>query len=241
MKINSKRIGIILAVIFLAGISGATIYSRGFAERRKPLVRIEFVQSGTFVWEFETQSSIQPAADEFAQMGYEWTIEVFMPRSAFEEYMDEVPNITTYVISENEGHPERVEILRRHVLENGDKRVIFSYTAPLRRMRGGVAEVFPGENVSVHIRPTLLLSSDNLIPQTALHQDLSTGQYFVYTLSRRNGAWGREYVVNRHNVALSRPNRMGDMANLSFIPTDEPIIVQAEGRIYPGALVRIFD
>ncbi|MCL2217145.1 MAG: hypothetical protein FWB91_09025 [Defluviitaleaceae bacterium] len=241
---KSKMVAKILALVFILGLSGVTIYSRTYAQRRKPLVDIGFAQSGSFVWEYVTRSTIQPASEEFAAFGVVWTIEVFLPHTAWIDYMSEPPALITYVVSENVGHRERTEIARVVLSENDDATIIFNYTSPFRAGRGdGVREqVWPGENVTVFMSPREFNAvSDSLVPTSAVHRNEFTGEYHIYTVSRRNGVWGREYVASRHRVSMDRPPRLGDMVNLRFLPPDDPIVFSSDRLLYHGAVVRIFD
>ena len=246
---GSKKTGAMLALAFIVGLSGFTLYSRAYAERKKPLVHLMYAESGSFFWEYETHGTIEPAAEEYAKLGIKWTIEAILPRSAWERYMDGPVALVTHVVAQNEGHPERVEIVRTELLENGDTLIIYSYTAPHRqtRLEAGTisaarAQVWPGETAAIHMAPAeRFVVSDTLLPPAAVHRDASTGGYYIFSVTRRENAWGYEYVANRHNVQKGLPNHLGGMANLMMIPTSDPIVAWSDRAISDGDVVRIFD
>jgi len=239
-KISSKKVGAVLAVIFIISLTVITVYTRGYAEMQKPLVQIAYPQSGTATWTYELRSTIERASEEYAEFqGVEWTVTVYIPFAAFSDYANELLSLEAYAISDNVLMPERLAFLRRIVMENGDHEYVFSYASEHRQGKG--QSVWPGEAVTVQLTSHFYDSYDYLLPFTALSEDSYNGELFLFSVARREGAWGREYVATRHVVNLFTPERIGDLANVLFIPSDDPIIVLSDQPLYDGAIVRIYD
>ena len=241
MKTSSKKVAAILAVVFIFGLFAATVYSRSFAERQKPLVRIGFAQSGTIYWEFHTTSILEPATPEFEALGAEWIVEFIIPYESFREYVEQPPSLNVTGMTDMTGVPERMTMLRRARLECGGFAYVYKYESPQRRLHD--RPIWPGETVYIHARPhEFHLTFDNLLPASAIHYCPITGSDFVFTVTRRQGAWGREYVANRVDVTIfwTIP-RIGDMVSLIFFLPEDPVIFSSERPIFDGSLVRIFD
>ena len=233
-ELNSKKIGTILALLFIIGLVTSTVYSRAYAERRKPLVHIAMPESGAIFWEFETRSTVQPANEYVAAAGFEWMIEVHIPREAFENYVSTLYVLFVQATSDMRGFPENVTFVRRNILGNGDLIYTFGYMSDDRA-------IMPDEGVTMHLEHRGLTEADGLIPICAVHRDAVTGQNFIFVITRRDGAWGREYVVKRRIVEFAVPAQVRGMANLMLASCPGPIVVWSELPIYDGAIVRIFD
>ena len=81
--ITARKVGIALLLLFVLGLSTATIYSRSYAERQKPLVHVVFPESGDLFWSFQARGTVVPASEELASLGAAHVIEILVPRSAF--------------------------------------------------------------------------------------------------------------------------------------------------------------
>ena len=239
--INSKKAGVALAVVFIIGLIVATIYSRGYAERQKPLVQVAFPESGTAVWSYELRSTIEKAGEDFAEFqGAEWTITVYIPYYEFSDYCSVLLSLEAYAISDSVVYPEHISFLRRQVLENGDHIYVFEYTSPNRQAKG--QSVWPGEEVTVQLSAWFGDDLYNyLVPYSALHEDVFDGALYLFTVKRRDSAWGREYYAVRQEAEFMHPERIGDLANILHIPPDDPIVIWSDQPIYDGAVVRIYD
>jgi len=238
-KITSKRVGGVLAVVFVVLFVATVIYSRSYRERRKPLVHVGFPQTTTASWSYETNSTIEPADEVYAEArGTKWTVEAFVPFSAYSDYGSDIRSLEAYALSENVARPERLIELRRWVHDNGDIEYIFEYTSVRENWE---QNVWPGEEVTVQLFSQF---SDTqytfLLPFSALHEDALGGLY-IFSVIRREGAWGYEYVAVRNEVTLNTLERIGDMANVYDRPTEDPIVISSDKPLYDGALVRIYD
>ena len=239
-EINSKKVSAVLAFIFIVGLVGMTFYSRAYAERRKPLVQIAFPESSTLIWSYETRSTIQAATEEYANsQGVEWTVEVLIPYDSFKEYASDLHSLAAYAISDNVGFPEFISFLRRTVLSNGDHVYVFAYSSPHRKGRG--QSVWSGEEVAVLLSNMFEITYDQLVPPSAIYEDVFTGEPYIFTVTRRESAWGREYVAVRQDVTLHSPNRIGNLVNLFWYPMDDPVVVTSDQPLSDGMLVRLFD
>ena len=238
---TSKRIGLILMVLFIAGFSFFTIYSRVYVERQKPMVQITSYESATLEWTFETYSTIERAASLYADAGAEWTIEVFVPLSAFEEYMSTIHAIYAEAVSDGIGVPEKLALFESRPLEDGSYILVFSYSSPMRGIE--LIPILPGEGVTVHLTHLGLETYDYMIPFSAVHKDQFTGSEYIFTVHRRRSAWGWEYYVRRQDIMFIIPKRIRDMANI--IPLSggvaAPFVYESEAELYDGALVRLWD
>jgi len=236
--ISSKRVGAVLAAVFVVLFAVAVMYSRGYAERRKPLVEIGLPQTTTASWSYELKSTIEPAAEEYADLGVKWTVEAYVPFSAYSDYGSDLRSVEAYAISDNVAYEESLYEIRRWVLDNGDIIYLFEYSSFRDNWGQGA---WPGEEVTVQINSQFderLYTF--LVPFSALHED-AFGELYLFSVSRRDGAWGNEYIAVRHDVTLNTLERIGDLANVYENPTEDPIIFSSDGPLYDGALVRIYD
>jgi len=238
--INSKKVGAILALVFIVGLASLTVYSRAYVERRKPLVQIANTESSALTWSYETRSTIEAATAEYAeQQGVEWTIEVLIPYDSFKEYTSELHSLEAYAVSDNVVTPEFISFLRRTVHDNGDHVYVFAYASPHRTGRG--QSVWAGEEVRVLLSNMFDNTYDYLVPPSALYEDVFTGEPYIFTVSRRDSAWGKEYVVVRQDVMIGSPGRIGNLVNLFILQTNDPVVVTSDRPLTDGDLVRLFD
>lgn len=239
---KTELIGKILAVVFLISLVALTIYSRSYAQRQKPFVQLTFLQSADVNWVYETRATIQPISEALAQDGIDWTITITIPRHAFEAYTDAPSSVNAHATTDFRGTPERIQFLNRYILENGDWSYTFSYVSHDRQMRN--QQIIAGEYATVVVTPIDGLAfSDTLLPHSAIHQNVMTGEHYIYHVSRRQGAWGREYIATRYYVEIHHSiPRVGNMVNLRFMPSNNyPVVVSSTGQLHDGALVRIFN
>jgi len=239
-EINSKKVGTILALVFIVALLSMTVYSRAYVERKKPLVQIAYPESSTFTWSYETRSTIEAASEEYAnQQGVEWTIEVHIPYDTFKEYTNELHSLEAYAISENVITPEFISFLRRTVLDNGDHVYVFAYASPHRTGRG--QSVWAGEEVAIQLSNMFTNTYEYLVPPSALYEDIFTGEPYIFTVTRQESAWGREYIAHRLDVIIWSPSRIGNLVNLFPLFTDDPIVVTSDQPLTDGVVVRLFD
>lgn len=240
-KISSKKIGIILMLVFILGFGFFTIYSRGYVQNQKPLVYVAFPESASLAWTYETRTTIEKAASVYAANGVEWTIEVHIPLSAFQDYMSELHRVSAVANTDVAYIDETLSRIDRQVLDDGGYIYVFSYSNKAREDYG--LHIMPGEGVTVHLEYTGLDSFDFMIPFSAIHHDPFFNEDYIFTVHRRNGAWGFEYYVSRHNITYGSPERIGYLANILSAGLDEiaPIVYQSEGELYDGAPVRLWD
>lgn len=239
-KLTSKRVGVILMAMFLVGLAGFTIYSRVYVQRQRPLVNIAFPESTTIRWTYETRSTIERAAPVYAEQGHEWMIEVYIPLSAFEDYMSELRYLIAEALSDNMIIREQIFLLNRQKLDSGGYIYIYSYDPTLRESYGHT--IWPGESVVVFLE-YLHLDFDYTLPLSAVVYDPFTGDNYIYTIHRRSGAWGWEYYVRQQAIMLMQPARIGNLANVSPLGGDRtsPVVYWSEWGLYDGALVRLWD
>jgi len=238
---TSKRIGLILMVLFIAGFGFFLIYSRVYVERQKPLVQISSYESAKLEWTFEARSTIERASPIYTDVDAKWTIEVFVPLSAFEEYMSTIQAIHTEAVSDGIGWPEELTLIERRPQDDGSYILIFNYSSPMREE--GVLPVLPGEDVTVYITHIGLDTYDCMVPFSAVYQDQFTGEEYIFIVHRRRNAWGWEYYVRQQNIMFLRPRRINDMANILPLSggVATPFVYASEEELYDGALVRLWD
>jgi len=202
-------------------------------------VQIAFPESGTITWSYETRGTIEAATGEYAGQGVEWTIEVLIPYDSFKEYTSELHSLDAYAVSDNVVSPESISFLRRTVLQNGDHVYVFAYSSPHRTGRG--QSVWAGEEVRILLSNMFDISYDYLVPPSALYEDDFTGEPYIFTVVRRESAWGREYVAVRQDVVIWSPGRIGNLVNLFPYFLDDPIVVISDQPLSDGMVVRLFD
>lgn len=243
---TSKRISIIFFVVFLAGLGFFTLFSRWYIQVRKPVVQITFHETATLNWTYETRSTIEEAAPHFAVHGVRWTIEVYIPLSAFVDYMEAVYGLYAEAVSDAFVLPVQLVYLDRQALDDGGFIYIYSYESGIRDA-GTDLPIWLGEGVTVYLaHRSLDVTADFyefMVPLSAVHQDPFEGGNHIFSVHRRSGAWGWEYFVRRVDVELLLPNRIGDMANI--LPfggyLTSPVVYFSESELYDGAVVRLWD
>ena len=246
---NSKKVGVILAALFILGLSFTTIYSRWRLESGKPLLEVCAPQSLSLEWTYETRSTIEPANELHASHGAEWTIDVYIPLYSFEEHMSELLSTMTYATADSVGEPERLIHLSRQIQEDGGYIYTYKYTPSGGDGDGGEGdggegagrEVQPGEGVTVlvSVRDGILYF-DTLLPFSAIHQDAVTGGYYIFTVSQRDSAWGKEYIISRYDVQFNTPARVKDMACILYLNIDgAPVVTASDRPLHDGELVRL--
>ena len=241
-RINLRRIAGIIAALLILGVAVSAFYTRGYAERQKPFVKIGFPVSGSMVWTYETRCTIEAAEGIFAaDHNADWTITAHVPLSAFAEYMSDLDLADAAAIVDNVAFPEPLRLLERREADDGGYIFTYSYASPSREAKGQYVQ--PGEGVTVRFEVHEgILQFNNLLPSSAVHQDAETGGHFIFTVSQRGGALGSSYVVARRDVELELPNMVGDMAHISQLAIDiGPIVFWVEKDLEDGDMVRIFD
>ena len=236
--ITSKRIGITLMLVFLIGLVVLTIYSRGYVQRQKPLVSITFPTTAALSWDYETRSTIEEAAPHFVSRGHNWTVEVHIPRFAYEMYMLDLLNIEAAGRRDDSYVREPLPFITRQIFDNGDYIYTFGYP--------DTDDDFPpfaGLGISVRLEYTGMEEFDFMIPPSAVHRNPFTDEPHIFTVHRRDGAWGFEYYVRQESVALFLPTFIDGMANvfpMTFFD-EPPVVYWSDEDLYDGALVRLWD
>jgi len=232
LKISSKKICAILAVVFIAGLISVTVYSRGVAQSRKPFVEIALSESGSLNWSFETRAGLDPAPAEAIERGFEWVFNITIPFEAYSQYASSLYLVTARANFDFSAFFQPITTIHRNLIDNGDIEYVFGFM-PDRT-------IWENEQATVVIENAGPLVYENLIPVSAVHYDRFTGEHYVMSVIRQDGAWGREYVANRQVVEFFFPKRIGDSYNLMF-PLTNPVITNSQSPITHGMLVRIFE
>jgi len=234
-KLNSRYIGAALAVLFLAGLAASTVYSRGVAERQKPLVLIAAAESKSVVWSYETHGIVENASPPYSER-FEYTFDLIIPEEAYSSYMSGFMLPTTWPVKIDmagvgyitPGTIARVGDVR------GDIRIVVGFNADFH-------VPFEGDEVGVLFELERELNN-SMVPDSAVNRDPFTNEYYVFLVSRRDGLWSREYVVERQNVVFGLPAKIDNMVNvLSTGPSFSlPIVTWSDKPIFDGDVVRLF-
>ena len=233
---KSKKLGALLGVLFVVGITTSILYAQNYTMRNLPHVSVDYASSVTLSdWFIEARGTLQPASDELAARGVEWVIELTIPRAAFIDVFDDLRHTLTAITpdatgitTQNLSSPLFAEMslediaaltqpitanLERGNAENGDEHVVFGYINHAR-------QVAAGEEVSVRFMPSTPDDFlQNMVPLSAVGRDMFTGGLYVYAVLSRQGAWGLEYFVQRQNLITSQilPERV-----FRYIPITSP-------------------
>jgi hypothetical protein len=230
---KSKRVAIILAIVFLAGLFGFTVYSRSYAVRRLPLVHISMPLTADLAWSFDTRSTVRLATDEEFARGFEWAVDIVVPYESFRDTMSQLMGVDIELVADRMGYGIPGAHLHRRILDNYDVVIQIGFN------HHGFTD--DGDGVSIYL--TLAHGApvfDNLLPMSAIREDIFTGLPYVYTVERRDGAWGSEFFVERRDVQWSLPAEVGNLANVLNYG-DSPVVFAEEAPIFHGARVRLFD
>ena len=240
MKINSRKFGMVLIILFILGLFTLTIYSRYYFEHQKPFVHVVFSRYDTFFWNFETRSIMRHATDAEAERGHKWITEIIIPYESFRDYVDELLAINAEFKFDSNGHFSHGELIYRRVLKNNDIQLAFSYHFDYDK---GIISIIGNTEVTVRISHTGIHYFDYLLPFSAIHQDWFTGEQYVFAVRMHEGAWGTEYVVVRMNIHMcSFFPRVGNFANiLSPSLLNVPVVLQSDKLLFNGDRVRIID
>ena len=229
---RTKKIAKILALVFVIGLIGATIYSRGYAERNKVFVQIGTAEPTSFNISLENVGYIQYADVISQARGYNFVINTIVHEEAFADVGEFMMfgGFPVVVTPERNAFPQLGTIMQRHTINN-DVHVTVGFN--------GLAHNPPQIGDRATITFNWQTHTMNLIPENAVHRDMFTGDYYVYAVTRRDGMWGREFVLHREPITHGVPANIGMYVNLSNIP-DHPIVINADGLIYDESIVRIF-
>lgn len=259
MKINSKKLGVLLGILFAIGITTSILYAQSYAWHRLPQVSVAYASSISLDdWYIEARGILQPASDEFLARGVEWTIGLTIPREAFVEVFDDLRHTITTITPDATGittqnipsplfgemslediaaltQPTTINLERGNT-ENGDELVIFGYIDHAR-------QIVSGEGVYIRfMRSTPDDLLQNMIPLSAVGRDIFTGDFYVYTLQMRQGAWGLEYFAQRQNLVISQalPERVFHYIPIASPDLSEiPFIIYSDRQIISGGRVRL--
>jgi len=235
---NSRKISVILGVVFIVGLASCTIYSRGFYERQKPLVYIAAAEPFSFYRSLEKEGVVELADDEVAGHGFRYMSEAIVYA---EEYNDITEEFFMF-----EGDPVTVNMPAKWWSEtrgvllkmryDGDRIVLtVGYTSPMDLNVGESAKMLLEKQSAVE---------ECTIAQSAVYFDESDGKSYVYLVERQQGVWGNEYVTRRENVSFSNPARYGSRILIDRMgqgPFQFPVIIWAEQPLYDGMKVRLYD
>lgn len=235
-KFNSRKIGTILAVLFILGLSVSTIYSRSYAQRQKPFVHIALPESSTLHWSYEARSNMRPANEEERAKGgaTEWVTELTVPYEAYRNDMGELAGTSATLTTDGGILPTQAQNLFRTNMDNGDVLMVLGYES--------TGHSWDGEGVTVNIEHKGITDFDNLVPYQAIQQDTYTREQYIFVVNNREGAWGTEYYAQRMNVTMGIPASVKGFANITSPSLqDKSFVLSAEEEIYDGEMVRIFD
>jgi len=227
-----KKIAIILAAVFIIGLTAATVYSRGYAEARKPFVALGTTEPMAFTYSINKVAYVAAANDHALVAGFTHMFEVTINEEDYAQVGEflMVAGHPVIVIVEEYGFAMNGNIVRR-VDTDGDIHVTIGFN--------GVAARPPSIGVKADIRFSWQTQTFHLLPLTAVHHDPIANEHYVYIVERVDGTWGREFVLRRQNAALwFQPILMGHYVLAGGF--DKPVAVDSDGEIYNGAVVRIF-
>jgi len=233
MKVTSKHVGKIAAILFFVMLVFFTIYSRSYAERQKPFVHIAFSESGSLLWQYEARIVVEPANEDAASQGFEWMIVSPIPLEAFEKYMSTLGAVSAQVILDSVVFPITLNYLNRRELENGD--VVYYWGLVLHR------DLWQNEEGLIRYTMPEGLFFQNLIPISAVHFDNTIGRHFIFVVEEVNRAWGREFMAVRRNVEMGIPQRVNNTYNVLTALDGVPIVAFSEVFLFDRQTVRIFD
>ncbi|MCL2222552.1 MAG: hypothetical protein FWB92_09525 [Oscillospiraceae bacterium] len=241
-KVNCRKVGITLALLFIIGLTVSTIYSRGFFERQKPFVHVTGVESITFTWEFEARG-VAGELGELSQRldrGFDFDIEITVPEEKYIFYMSDLriyPGQNVDVTFDRHGYAINGVVINRSFMD-GEFTLVVAIQDP-------TSLLYPGNPATVTLEVTLTEEDlTNMIPMIALNQDPFTNQHYIYVVNRRDGMWGREFYVERQDVELSWPERIEFFYNIFSATGFDfrlPIVTWSDQELYDGALVRLWD
>jgi len=237
MKLNSRKIGTVLAVVFFVGLTVATIYSRSFAERQKPLVQIAMSSSADLHWQYETRTIVRSATEAELERSQDlnWVVEITVPYVSFSNYMGELVGTAATITTDGTAlFPTPLRNLMRLSMDNGD--VWMSLGLPPH------INSWDGEGAVVNIELVGITSFSNLIPPEALHKDEFTGQQYIFLVERHDGAWGAEFFVQKRIAAFGLPLRVKEYVLLTSPDLSGRVfVVSSKVPLSDGQAVRIFD
>jgi hypothetical protein len=236
---KSKRIGLILAIVFLAGLSFFTIYSRGFVVRQLPLVHLTMPETATLAWRYEAHSTMRYATEDEIAQGFEWAVDIIIPYEAYRDTMGSLMSLQYGVIGGRIPTAIPAASTYRDRRPNNDVHITVGFNHPR-------PFAFDGSTATViaeldHGAPVF----DNLLPMSVIREDIFTGDPYIYIVQRRDGAWGNEFFVERLFVQWGLPPTIGNLVNLwplgGVAIGDNPIVIAEDAPIFHGARVRLFD
>ena len=234
MKLSSRKVGGLFAVLFIAGLIICTVYSRGYAEMQKPLVQIVAAESRAVVWSYETRGIVRMADFPHSE-NYEFTADIIVQEDDYSSHMSE------FLMTE--GWPVRLNIAGWGYLTPGQIVHRGDVYGDIR-LTIGFTPSFGSMAAEDEIGIMLELEMDSMpytVPESAVYFDSFSNQHYLYFVTRREGAWDREYVLVRQDITFGLPRRVDSFANVSGGPNfNLPIVSWSDKPLYDGAVVRLY-
>lgn len=210
---------VVTGVIFLLFVVGCTIYSRTYYQWNLPKVEIMAPRSGTLMlgrYDIRSISKQEEGSRDFTH-----STQISLPLTANYFFVDDEAEVTLTGVrnSTRKGYVTSIT--------NTEENIVLTI--------GFHAENFAdGESVDVSImKETILLSS--IMPKSALHED-DKGAY-LFVVMKEQGAWGREYVVKRMDVAVwaSTEQEFSVSSNVEY-----PVVFASDSKLVDGQRVRFY-
>jgi len=191
------------------------------------------------IWALETVGTVRQADSDLADSGWEWAIDVKVPQEAYAYYMEELivfRNTPVEFVLGSKGYPWTGVVEQRYDLDG-----VVEITIGFNTQASPPIE---GEDAKVYLET--LLDKEilrNLVPVSAVHHDPFHNTHYIYSVQRRDGVWGREFVAVREVVTFGIPSRVEDLMNIVYRNSDGmlPVVAWSDQPLYNGAVVRLFD
>lgn len=230
IKFNTRTVACVLAMLFIASLVFFTIHSRTYYIRRQPWVNLTMVMEQDLHFIALDAIGHAQAAHDTDDI-FDWHVVV----TSYEEGREMVPPFVlgarVYVTTAGGSMiPSHGEMLRIDGIA-GDIRYTIGFME-------GTHPVIEGEEVRVFREVTMY--GQLTLPLHAVHFCMFANSHYVYTVSRRDRAWGREFVAERQDIQLSFIGRFGAVYVIGSAITN-PVVAGSNIPISHGVTVRLFD
>jgi len=236
-KVNSRVVGYTLAVLFVLTMIFSTVYSRAFAVRQMPWVSLTLPEHRTIYMTFEITGVAQPAYTWGDVEDFDWVAIGTLYEADYIDGMGVPPPVWVgFQVSVNTAYAYFFslpgEILGISGMR-GDIEYVVGFVSSDSPLNIGDEVLIRAELQHLRDQPT--------IPISSVHFDVFENRHYIYVVIRRDGAWGREFVVQRKNVEIIEWLGRQNMSYVTSSVITDPIVMWSDRQIYDGALVRLFD
>jgi hypothetical protein len=225
---KSRRIYLILGILFVVLVAGCTIYSRTVYQYSLPRVELGVSRNGTFSYAREEKTTVD--VGNAAPEGYAYGVTVTMPL--------ETLNTKNFYMYEGDKVEVEFPSMSRSRLEGTVTSIHYEEEAVIMQVGFNTErELAQGDDAVVSInKETAPMAC--IVPSTALQEDID-GKSYVFLVKEEDGPWGEDYVLKKEYVDVWASTA----TEVSFEKLENftlPVVINSDQLLSEGMKVRFY-